>query len=819
MLSLAAPVDSNKKPKLAAVQQQGTDGGGNKGKDTGGKGGEGKGKRKGNDQALESGTDAAKTEAKASGKSEGKPCSFYLTPKGCSKGRQCGFVHQYGKAKGESRCYNCGSTEHRQNDCTRPTGGGKPHGSVQGKGKGSKGSSSSTPAGSLGVGGDAADSSNLTNPVPLAAKVSADGGVATLGGVPGNKGVSQSSQNQTQNVANAHAQVLEEAQKLLKSLRIASMRVGEGRKQSPERIGATQGESDGPENPEEERRRVNATEVIPDPEIFVPAVAIRRSRMPTGLLDGGATHALRTAKEGEWEQATPTRVALAVGSQELRISPVGTVLSQDPIAPLGLLVDLLGCRVTWNAGQCTVEHPTRGELQVWLEDNCPVFSEGDCLDLIREIEQFRASRLRQALHIRAVSLGLESPTPLGPQNLGGSDQELITWLKDRFPEAPDWLLLRSLPVRDGYEGQSPYHIPGLNRRARKALKKAKHIVLHVFSGRTKPVEFALGSDIAVVNLDVLYGSNVLDERVYAAAAALCSTGKVDAVLGGPPCCTNSVLRGRGSDQNQGGSDGGPRPVRSRTGLLRFGLPTNTVSEQPKVEEHTILITRFLTLHHIADVFNPRRTMCALENPQDPMTYLPESRRHSEIPSLWAWPEILALLEGSNSKAGAGTSMLDHPDHEEGAAAPSDHSWFLAQFDQGALGHTVRKPHAVLTNSWELFETLHELRGPGTGCNLQDMSTILSERIQASGSWAKWAAGLCQAVGKAVRGWIATTEEDRRESEEEGRVALKALTQKEREFRAQAGTWSFERIAVRACRDRCGRTSIGVRSIMGLTPFV
>ena len=213
MLSLAAPSDSNKKPKLAAVQQQGTDGGGNKGKDTGGKGGEGKGKRKGNDQALESGTDAAKTEAKASGKSEGKPCSFYLTTKGCSKGRQCGVVHQYGKAKGESRCYNCGSTEHRQNDCTRPTGGGKPRGSVQGKGKGSKGSSSSTPAGSLGVGGDAADSSNFTNPYPLAAKVSADGGVATPGGVPGNKGVSQPPQNQTQNVANAHAQVLEEAQK------------------------------------------------------------------------------------------------------------------------------------------------------------------------------------------------------------------------------------------------------------------------------------------------------------------------------------------------------------------------------------------------------------------------------------------------------------------------------------------------------------------------------------------------------------------------------------------------------------------------------
>ena len=163
-------------------------------------------------------------------------------------------------------------------------------------------------------------------------------------------------------------------------------------------------------------------------------------------------------------------------------------------------------------------------------------SEQDCLDLISEIERHRASRLRQALHLRAVSLGLESCVDGVQNGPWGSDQELIEWLKKRFPEAPDWLLLRSLPVRDSCEGLSPYHLPGLNRRARKALKKAKHIVLHVFSGRTKSVEFAMGSDVAVVNLGVLCGSNLLDERVYSAAAALCGTGKVDAVLGGPPCC-------------------------------------------------------------------------------------------------------------------------------------------------------------------------------------------------------------------------------------------------------------------------------------------
>ena len=143
-------------------------------------------------------------------------------------------------------------------------------------------------------------------------------------------------------------------------MRVESTEVdlGNSREVSPERVREESNVVGGEIAPEEERPRVNAAGVVSDHEVFVPSVAIRRSRMPTGLLDGGATHALRAAREGEWDQATPTRVALAVGSQDLRISAVGTVLSQDaiaPIAPFGLLVDLLGCRVQWSipfGGSC-----------------------------------------------------------------------------------------------------------------------------------------------------------------------------------------------------------------------------------------------------------------------------------------------------------------------------------------------------------------------------------------------------------------------------------------------------------------------------------
>ena len=98
--------------------------------------------------------------------------------------------------------------------------------------------------------------------------------------------------------------------------------------------------------------------------VVVSQVSARRVNAPRkGLLDGGATHPLRTVKDAEWETARPTTVEMAVGTQELRVSPLGTILTRDdviPICPLGMLVEKIGCRVDWTAGQCRVTHPVRG---------------------------------------------------------------------------------------------------------------------------------------------------------------------------------------------------------------------------------------------------------------------------------------------------------------------------------------------------------------------------------------------------------------------------------------------------------------------------
>ena len=89
---------------------------------------------------------------------------------------------------------------------------------------------------------------------------------------------------------------------------------------------------------------------------------------------------------------------------------------------------------------------------------------------------------------------------------------------------------------------------------------------------------------------------------------------------------------------------------------------------------------------------------------------------------------------------------------------------------------------MLTNSWSLYQDLHEIRGPGVSSATEHGPRSLEERIRASGYWSKWATGLCTAVGAAILKWISLSKTGREAEEQEGHVALKALTRQEQEFR-------------------------------------
>ena len=103
-----------------------------------------------------------------------------------------------------------------------------------------------------------------------------------------------------------------------------------------------------------------------------------------GLLDSGATHALRGRRQGEsTKDLTEVRVTLACGRDAtLKMTRGGTMIGQheetEPIVPLGKMVSHLGCTVEWDEGGLVVNHPERGRLATTDRGGCPHIPRDHC---------------------------------------------------------------------------------------------------------------------------------------------------------------------------------------------------------------------------------------------------------------------------------------------------------------------------------------------------------------------------------------------------------------------------------------------------------
>jgi hypothetical protein len=63
---------------------------------------------------------SADTSTKGRGKGgKGGMCTFFMSARGCIKGKTCAFRHGFIQGS-EQRCFNCGASEHKVADCTRP---------------------------------------------------------------------------------------------------------------------------------------------------------------------------------------------------------------------------------------------------------------------------------------------------------------------------------------------------------------------------------------------------------------------------------------------------------------------------------------------------------------------------------------------------------------------------------------------------------------------------------------------------------------------------------------------------------------------------
>ena len=252
---------------------------------------------------------------KGDGRRQTQPCKFFLTEEGCRRGANCSFAHEGEKA---GRCWTCGSTKHMKKDCptrSKSSEGGDRHKEQRPEIKGMKKEPEESQRSEAGVEED---------------------GAASRAGATSSKG---------SDIGEEVGGLLREAAGLLRSLG-----------------GPTVKALNGPRDDEE----IISLSILGKPD--------RRA-----LLDGGATHCLRSSKGDEdWNSAEEVEVTLAAGSTTLRQLPASkTLLTREPvqpIVPLGILIEI-GFTVTWEGRTFRIRDRSGNPLDARLEAGCPTVDE------------------------------------------------------------------------------------------------------------------------------------------------------------------------------------------------------------------------------------------------------------------------------------------------------------------------------------------------------------------------------------------------------------------------------------------------------------
>ena len=371
------------------------------------------------------------------------------------------------------------------------------------------------------------------------------------------------------------------------------------------------------------------------------------------LLDGGATHCLRTCKNNqEWDRAKDIEVALAEGSRMMKqCSSTKTLLTQEqvqPIIPVSLITSL-GYQVQWNENGCRISHPGRQDLPVEMIQGCPTVRFDVGMKLFEEIE----GQQKELCRVRAVLAGEDN-----------SDNDLrLQQLRDLFPTVPVRILER-LPGRKSWD---PAALP-LNRRRRRQVMRAKTLVFNVFSGPDEKQWLKQEKNgVVVVCLDILLNCNLHDGNMAGWIEEVIQSRGVDLWLAGPPCRTISLLRHK--------QDDGPKPLRGGREEFRFGLPGLNQQRQQQADDDSTLWLRNLWWMWLNKMHHPGAKNL-IEQPQDPNEWYQGTGEKDLYPSFLRWPETRKVAEA----LGLTTTRLE----------------------QGALGHPTVKPtslEAQPTNQW------------------------------------------------------------------------------------------------------------------------
>ena len=202
---------------------------------------------------------------------------------------------------------------------------------------------------------------------------------------------------------------------------------------------------------------------------------------------------------------------------------------------------MMGYEVEWKQGHCRVRR--RGKsLEVEMVDSCPMVEVEIALGLIEEMELMEENHM---LRLAAMKMPME-------QLKDRPELAMTKALKEFFPGVPDEIVSRVMPSMEVDGDELPW-----NRRRRRTFERAEHLVIHLFAGANEKewMDGLEGQGVAVICVDTAIdpGQDLHRPQVFAYLLKLARTGKIKAILGGPPCRTVSACRTRSP---------GPRPVRS-----------------------------------------------------------------------------------------------------------------------------------------------------------------------------------------------------------------------------------------------------------------
>ena len=531
--------------------------------------------------SREAGGGVGKGDGKGKDAKSGEVCRFFLTDQGCKKGKDCQWAHQVDDQK---RCWNCGGKDHFADKCTRPSFR-NPEGQKESKGEG-KGARS----------------------MKKKEEDSPDGKKEKEEETP-----KKEEEDAESGKGQVIKELMEEANRMLRKI----TKDGEDKKET--KISQLQKQLD----------ELKSIKVL--------RLARLQEGGARGLLD--STHPLRGRREGEkmkgYKEVT---VSLAGGKEaNLHVTKEGIMVAKnpgtEPIVPMGMVVDLLGCRVAWDEDEVRVMHRRKGKLEVVLRGGCPEISKEDALMLIEEIEE-------KVRSIRPKTPQEEEEEKMREDEMG--------WLQRILDEHPAFRKIPQGLKEKILEPPADDVAMCGNRRLRKKWAN-EGLILHLYAGPEEGYTFQRafhevgGNKKLVLEVDCLRSPkwDMLPQgKAFPARLRLALKGWIKMILGGPNCRTRSVLRHR----PLGDEEGEPRPLRSWMEDQEWGRNDFTESEKRRVEEDDILMLRMVMLFIVAEEVRKANsikmpTQFALEQPAVP--------REEEMVSWWRTPIWKMLVAGQD----------------------------------------------------------------------------------------------------------------------------------------------------------------------------